>query len=35
MGALISTVALYRQLLADKAGLPGGNTRSTAATLPF
>lgn len=35
MGALISTVALYLQLLADKAGLPDGNTRSTAATLPF
>lgn len=35
MGALISTAALYRQFLADKAGLPGGNTRSTAAIFTF
>ena len=35
MGALILTEALYHQLLEDKAGLPGGNTRRTAATLPF
>lgn len=35
MGDLISTEALNRQLLADKAGLPGGNTRRTAAALPF
>ena len=35
MVALILTEALYHQLLEDKAGLPGGNTRRTAATLPF